>query len=103
MPESLIKEKEASVKAKQKEENDLQVVLDIISKGADYWSKLMTAGMQKSLLSYQEQTAIKQIIDMATTGNIPASASGKLPYKTMTTIRLVLSAKDKLEAEGILV
>ena len=101
MPESLIKEKEASAKAEQKEINDLQVVMDIVSKGADYWSKLMTAGVQKSLLSYQEQTAINQIINMAMTGNVPASASGKVPYKTMTTIRLALAAKDKLEAEGI--
>ena len=101
MPESLIKEKEASAKAEQKEINDLQVVMDIVSKGADYWSKLMTVGVQKSLLSYQEQTAINQIINMAMTGNVPASASGKVPYKTMTTIRLALAAKDKLEAEGI--
>lgn len=101
MPESLIKEKEASAKAEQKEINDLQVVMDIVSKGTDYWNKLMTAGVQKSLLSYQEQTAINQIINMAMTGNVPASASGKVPYKTMTTIRLALAAKDKLEAEGI--
>lgn len=101
MPESLIKEKEASAKAEQKELNDLQVVMDIVSKGADYWNKLLTAGVQKSLLSYQEQTAINQIINMAMTGNVPDSASGKVPYKTMTTIRLVLAAKDKLEAEGI--
>ena len=101
MPESLIKEKEASAKAEQKEINDLQVVMDIVSKGADYWNKLMAAGVQKSLLSYQEQTAINQIINMAMTGNVPASASGKVPYKTMTTIRLALAAKDKLEAEGI--
>ena len=101
MPETLIKEQEASAKAEQKEINDLQVVMDVVSKGADFWNKLMTAGIQKSLLSYQEQTAIKQIINMATTGNVPASSSGKVPFKTMTTIKLVLAAKDKLEAEGI--
>ncbi len=101
MPESLIKEKEASAKAEQKEMNDLQVVMDIVSKGSDYWSKLMAAGVQKSLLSYQEQTAINQIINMAMTGNVPASASGKVPYKTMTTIKLAIAVKDKLEAEGI--
>ena len=38
---------------------------------------------------------------MASTGNVPASSSGKVPFKTMTTIKLVLAAKDKLEAEGI--
>lgn len=101
MPETLIKEQEASAKTEQKEMNDLQVVMEVVSKGADYWNKLMTAGMQKSLLSYQEQTAVKQVINMATTGNVPASSSGKVPFKTMTTIKLVLAVKDKLEAEGI--
>lgn len=101
MPENLIKEQEASAKAEQKEMNDLQVVMEVVSKGADYWNELMLAGMQKSLLSYQEQTAIKQIINMAMTGNVPASSSGKVPFKTMTTIKLVLAVKDKLEAEGI--
>jgi len=101
IPETLIKEQENSAKTEQKEKNDLQLVMDIISKGAEYWSNLMLAGIQKSLFSYQEQTAIKQVINMAKTGDIPSSSSGKLPYKTMTTIKLVIEAKDKLEAEGI--
>ena len=101
MPEALVKEQEVSAKAEQKEMNDLQVVMDVVSKGADYWNKLMTIGMQKSLVSYQEQTAIKQVITMAQTGNVPVSSSGKVPFKTMTTIKLVLAVKDKLEAEGI--
>ena len=75
--------------------------MDVVSKGADYWNKLMTAGIQKTLVSYQEQTAIKQVINMAMTGNVPVSTSGKVPYKTMTTIKLVLAVKDRLEAEGI--
>lgn len=101
MPVSLVNEQEASAKSEQKEMNDLQVVMDVVSKGADYWNKLMSAGMQKALVSYQEQTAIKQVITMATTGNVPVSSSGKVPYKTMTTIKLVLNVKEKLEAEGI--
>ena len=101
MPESVVKEQEVSAKAEQKEMNDLQIVMDVVSKGADYWNKLMTIGMQKSLVSYQEQTAIKQVIIMAQTGNVPVSSSGKVPFKTMTTIKLVLAVKDKLEAEGI--
>ena len=101
MPESVVKEQEVSAKAEQKEMNDLQVVMDVVSKGADYWNKLMTIGMQKSLVSYQEQTAIRQVITMAQTGNVPVSSSGKVPFKTMTTIKLVLAVKDKLEAEGI--
>ena len=101
--ESLVKEQEVSAKAEQKEINDLQVVMDVISKGADYWNKLIAEGKARSLISYQEETAIKQIINMALTGRVPVSASGKVPYKTMTTIKLVLEVKDKLEAEGIVI
>ncbi len=101
MPESLIKQQENDAKSEQKEINDLQIVMDVVGKGVEYWTKLMTAGMQKSLVSYQEQTAIKQIITMAQTGNVPVSSSGKVPYKTMTTIKLVLEVESKLEAEGI--
>ena len=101
MPESLIKQQENDAKSEQKGINDLQIVMDVVGKGVEYWMKLMAAGMQKSLVSYQEQTAIKQIITMAQTGNVPVSSSGKVPYKTMTTIKLVLEVESKLEAEGI--
>lgn len=101
MPESLIKQQENDAKSEQKEINDLQTVMDVIGKGIDYWTRLMAAGMQKSLVSYQEQTAIKQVISMAQTGNVPVSSSGKVPYKTMTTIKLALGVESKLEAEGI--
>ena len=103
IPESLVKEQEVSARAEQKEINDLQVVMDVVSKGADYWNKLIAEGKMRALISYQEETAIKQIINMALTGRVPVSASGKVPYKTMTTIKLVLGVKDKLEAEGIVI
>lgn len=101
MPESVMKEREVAAKSEQKEINDLQVVMDVVSKGIEYWTNLMNIGIQKSLISYQEQTAIKQVITMAQTGDVPVSASGKVPYKTMNTIKIVLGIKDKLEAEGI--
>lgn len=101
MPESVIKEQEVAAKVEQKEINDLQVVMDVVSKGVEYWNKLLNVGIQKSLVSYQEQTAVKQVITMAQTGDVPVSASGKVPYKTMNTIKIVLGVKDKLEAEGV--
>ena len=75
--------------------------MDVVSKGVEYWNNLLNIGIQKSLVSYQEQTAVKQVISMAQTGDVPVSASGKVPYKTMNTIKIVLGVKDKLEAEGI--
>lgn len=101
MPVSLIKQQESAAKADQKKSNDLQFVMDAIAKGAEYWTKLMAIGVQKALVSYQEQTAIKQIISMAQTGNIPVSSSGKVPTKTMVSIKLALEVESKLEAEGI--
>lgn len=103
IPLSLIKEEEQSAKSEQKETNELQSIMDLISLGASYWSELMKKGMEKSLISYQEQAALKQLISMTMTGNIPVSGSGKVPYKTTTTIKTVLEVKDKLEAEGILI
>jgi hypothetical protein len=76
-------------------------VMNAVAKGADYWTKVMTIGLQKSLVSYQEQTAIKQLITMAQTGNVPASSSGKVPSKIMASIKLALEVESKLEAEGI--
>lgn len=101
LPESIAKEAESAAKTEQKELNDLTVVMDTIKLGTEYWSKLLSAGVEKALVSYQEQTAIKQVISMAATGNIPVSNSGKVPYKTMNIIKLALEAKDKLESEGI--
>ena len=101
IPESMAKEEEKAAKSEQKELNDLAVVMDAIALGVDYWNKLLAAGTAKSLVSYQEQTAVKQVIMMATTGNVPVSSSGKVPYKTMNTVKIVLGMKDKLESEGI--
>lgn len=101
LPESIAKEEESAAKTEQKELNDLTVVMDTIKLGAEYWSKLLSAGVAKSIVSYQEQTAIKQVISMATTGNVPVSNSGKVPYKTMNIIKMALEVKDKLESEGI--
>ena len=101
LPESIVKEEEKSAKSEQKEINDLTVVMDTVALGVDYWSKLLSAGVAKSIISYQEQTAIKQVISMATTGNVPVSNSGKVPYKTMNIIKMALEVKDKLESEGI--
>lgn len=102
VPESMMKDEEKSAKNEQKEINDLTVVTDVVSLGPKYWNNLLEIGVSKSLLSYQEQTAIKQISNMAVTGNVPVSSSGKVPYKTMNLIRMGLSAKDKLESEGLL-
>lgn len=101
IPEALAKEQETAAKSEQKDMNELQVIMDVLSIGAEHWKTLMSVGTSRSLLSYQEQTAIKQIITMAQTGNVPVSATGKVPYKTMALIKQCIEIKEKLEAEGI--
>ena len=101
VPVSLIKEEETSAKKEAKESNDLKVVMGVVALGPGYWGKLMDAGVRRSMLSFQEQTLLKQVVQLSSTGRIPVSASGKVPYKTMNMIRSVLSIKEKLESEGI--
>ena len=100
---SVVNEAEKSAISDQKESNDLQSVLELVSLGTQYWTELMEKGMAKSLISYQEQTSLKQIISMSMTGNIPVSGSGKVPYKTLNVIKMALAVKDKLESEGIII
>ena len=99
---NFMKEQEESAAKDQKENNDLKKVMDIISLGNIYWESLLKKGILNNLLSYQEQLVLKKIIEMASTGSIPAtSSSGKVPYKTMSMINNAISIKEKLEAEGV--
>ena len=95
----MLKEAEKDAKRDQKETNDLQTIMDMIAKGAGYWNSVLTKG--SSSLSYQEKNAVMQIINIATTGNIPSSKSGKLPIRIMTAVKLALAAEEKLISEGI--
>lgn len=101
IPESMMKETEKDAKKCQKEANDLQTIMGMIVKGAGYWNSILING--SSILSYQEKNAIMQIINMATTGKIPSSRSGKLPIKIMTIVKTALDAEEKLISEGITV
>lgn len=95
----MLKEAEKDAKKEQKETNDLQTIMDMITKGAGYWNSMLMKG--SSSLSYQEKNAVIQIINIATTGNIPSSKTGKLPIKIMTAVKLALAAEEKLISEGI--
>ena len=99
IPESMLKEAEKDAKRDQKETNDLQTIMDMIAKSAGYWNSMLMKG--SSSLSYQEKNAVMQIINIATTGNIPSSKSGKLPIRIMTAVKLALAAEEKLISEGI--
>ena len=100
---SEVKQQEKDAQYEQKDTNDLQNIMDAIGLGVDYWEKIITAGVNRSLISYQETTSIKQLITMAKTGNIPVSVSGKVPARTMKVLNTALEVKNKLESEGIVI
>ena len=98
-----VKEYEHEAKSNKKEDNNLQNVMAIISRGKDYWQNLVRiAQTHKISVSYQELTAVKQLIDMSVTGNVPITASGKVPSKVTKAIQMALTLEDKLKTEGLL-
>ena len=100
VPESIVKEQEIAAKANQKENNSLQIIMDLLKLGDDYWTRLEKEGISKAMLSYQERSSIEEIIRMTRTGKIPVSNSGKVPSGMMAVVKTVIAAKEKMEAEG---
>lgn len=98
MPESITKEQEV---ASQKDTNDLNYVTEIIKLGAGYWQRLLEEGTSRAALGYVEQNTLRQAVDFAHKGNIPCSASGKVPARTMALAKSIYDVKDKLESLGI--
>lgn len=101
MPESITKEQEAASQKDQKDTNDLNYVTEIIKLGAGYWQRLLEEGTSRAALGYVEQNTLRQAVDFAHKGNIPCSASGKVPARTMALAKSIYDVKDKLESLGI--
>lgn len=101
MPESITKEQEVASQKDQKDTNDLNYVTEIIKLGAGYWQRLLEEGTLRAALGYVEQNTLRQAVDFAHKGNIPCSASGKVPARTMALAKSIYDVKDKLESLGI--
>lgn len=101
MPESITKEQEVASQKDQKDTNDLNYVTEIIKLGAGYWQRLLEEGTSRAALGYVEQNTLRQAVDFAHKGNIPCSASGKVPARTMALAKSIYGVKDKLESLGI--
>ena len=101
MPESITKEQEVASQKDQKDINDLNYVTEIIKLGAGYWQRLLEEGTSRAALGYVEQNTLRQAVDFAHKGNIPCSASGKVPARTMALAKSIYGVKDKLESLGI--
>lgn len=101
MPESITKEQEVASQKDQKDTNDLNYVTEIIKLGAGYWQRLLEECTSRAALGYVEQNTLRQAVDFAHKGNIPCSASGKVPARTMALAKSIYGVKDKLESLGI--
>ena len=101
MPESVTKEQEVTAQKDQKDTDDLKYVMQIIELGKAYWEKLFVEGIKIGALKYADQTWLKQAIEFAAKGDIPCSASGKVPFRTMTMVKTVMEIKERLESLGI--
>lgn len=98
-----VKEYEHDAKSDKKDDNNLQNIMAIINRGADYWQNLVRIAQNNRIsVSYQELTAIKQLIDMSVTGKLPITSSGKVPSKVTKAVQLALALEDKLKTEGLL-
>ncbi len=101
VPESFVTEEQKSAKKEEKETNDLALATEIITLGVNYWKSLLESALSKKLISGPEQASLRQAMQMAVSGNIPCSASGSIPAKTMAKIREIFAIRDRLESEGL--
>lgn len=98
-----VKEYEHDAKSDKKDDNNLKNIMAIINRGANYWQNLVRIAQNNRIsVSYQELTAIKQLIDMSVTGKLPITSSGKVPSKVIKAVQLALALEDKLKTEGLL-
>lgn len=98
-----VKEYEHDAKSDKKDDNNLKNIMAIINRGADYWQNLVRIAQNNRIsVSYQELTAITQLIDMSVTGKLPITSSGKVPSKVTKAVQLALALEDKLKTEGLL-
>ena len=98
-----VKEVEQAAKTEKKEENNLQDIMDIVNRGVAYWKSLLIIAQNHRIKpSFQELTAINQLVEMARTGKVPITSSGKVPSRVAKAIQTAIGLEDKLITEGLL-
>ena len=103
VPESLIKQEENYAKKDQKDLSDIELVVKVVELGADYWKRMLEYGIKSGNINNTDQHWLKTAIEFSSNGEIPYSASGKIPLKTMTIIRSILEVKEKIESLGVVI
>lgn len=98
-----VKDVEQAAKTEKKEENNLQNIMEIVNRGVAYWQSLVKIAQDHRIKpSFQELTAINQLVEMAKTGDVPITSSGKVPSRVTKSIQTALGLEDKLITEGLL-
>ena len=101
--EENISYKEKASRKNQKEDIDLQSVIVLVNYGTAYWQNVIRTAQDNHIsISYQELTAVKQLIDIITSGNMPINKAGRMPKPVVKMVTIVTALKDKLETEGLL-
>lgn len=100
---SEVKEKEQGARKEKREENNLVDIMQIVRRGPDYLRKLVSIARQNNMsVSYQELTAIEQLIKIAESGNVPITPAGKTPPRVIRAIEISCGLEEKLITEGLL-
>lgn len=98
-----IKKSEHTAGSEEKETNNLHKIMEIVNLGVDYWRNVVKIAQEHRITTtYQELTAIRQLVEMAESGKIPITPSGKVPSRVAKAIQTALGLEDKLIAEGLL-
>ena len=88
---SMIRQEEATARKDERENQKLDYQVEIVRIGEETWRRLFTSGIKRGILSYQDQTLLKDAIKATQTGVLPP----------MFQAKKIMAVKDKLEAEGI--
>ena len=98
----IIEEQEYSQAKEKKEDNTLDAFLKIMKKGPYYWQKVLETGVNHTLFTYAEQTTLKDLIKIVSTGSLPTNnRTGKLSSKAVKMLETAEIVENKLETEGI--
>lgn len=101
IPVSMDKELGKSAQKDQRDTDELVLVMGVIEKGAAYWQEIYQKGVACNTLSAVDQNNLRDLITFIMKGQIPLSASGKVPYKTMALIKKAIEIESALNDEGV--
>lgn len=84
-------EEKKEAKEERKVSNEVDSLKFIMSAGDDYWRKVLDWGKTRHLLTEMEQSILKMVINIPSTGRIPSVKQAKI----------VIKARERLIGEGM--